>query len=104
MAAFRQARITEITESGDDIVRGRALLEDGTEVDVEGYPRMLGPLEAGDSVHDAYLKTMRARADKAGLWLELSVPSRYLESPEAYAEMAGVASHLGGDRIRVAQR
>lgn len=53
--------------------------------------------------HDpAYLKTMRARADKAGLWLELSVPSRYLESPEAYAEMAGVASHLGVDRIRVA--
>lgn len=53
--------------------------------------------------HDPrYLKQVRARAEKAGLWLELSVPSRYLESAEAYAEMAGVAAALGVDRIRVA--
>jgi sugar phosphate isomerase/epimerase len=53
--------------------------------------------------HDpAYLSRVRARADKAGLWLELSVPSRYLESADAYAQMAGVAGALGVDRIRVA--
>ena len=53
--------------------------------------------------HDAeYLKRVRARADKAGLWLELSVPARHLESAEAYAEMAGVAAALGVERIRVA--
>jgi 3-oxoisoapionate decarboxylase len=53
--------------------------------------------------HDAdYLTRVRARAEKAGLWLELSVPSRHLESAEAYAEMAGVATALGVDRIRVA--
>jgi len=53
--------------------------------------------------HDAdYLKRLRAQADKAGLWLELSVPSRHLESPEAYAEMAEVAAALGVERIRVA--
>jgi sugar phosphate isomerase/epimerase len=53
--------------------------------------------------HDpAYLRQVRARAEKAGLWLELSVPSRYLESAEAYADMARAAEALGVDRIRVA--
>jgi sugar phosphate isomerase/epimerase len=53
--------------------------------------------------HDAgYLKRVRARADEAGLWIELSVPSRYLDSEETYAEMARVAAALGVDRIRVA--
>lgn len=53
--------------------------------------------------HDpAYLARLRARAARAGLWLELSVPSRYLESADAYAEMAGIAQALGVDRIRVA--
>jgi hypothetical protein len=50
MAAFRQARIIEISESGSAIVRARARLEDGTEVEAEGFPHMLGPLEVGDSV------------------------------------------------------
>jgi sugar phosphate isomerase/epimerase len=59
----------------------------------------LSQLESHDP---AYLKQVRARADKAGLWLELSVPSRYLETPESYGEMAGVAQALGVDRIRVA--
>jgi sugar phosphate isomerase/epimerase len=49
-----------------------------------------------------YLGALRGRLEKAGLWLELSVPSRYLESPEAYADMAAVAGALGVDRIRVA--
>ena len=53
--------------------------------------------------HDPeYLRRVRGRAETAGLWLELSVPSRYLESAEAYAEMAAVARQLGVDRIRVA--
>ena len=59
----------------------------------------LSQLESHDT---AYLKQVRTRADAAGLWLELSVPSRYLESPDAYAQMAAVAQALGVDRIRVA--
>ena len=59
----------------------------------------LSQLESHDP---AYLARVRARSEKAGLWLELSVPSKYLESPDAYAQMAEVAQALGVDRIRVA--
>lgn len=59
----------------------------------------LSQLESHDP---AYLSRVRARAAKAGLWLELSVPSKYLESAGAYAQMAGIAQALGVDRIRVA--
>lgn len=59
----------------------------------------LSQLESHDG---AYLARVRARAEQAGLWLELSVPSKYLESAEAYAAMAQVAQALGVDRIRVA--
>ena len=59
----------------------------------------LSQLESHDP---AYLARVRAKSEKAGLWLELSVPSKYLESPDAYAQMAGVAQALGVDRIRVA--
>lgn len=59
----------------------------------------LSQLESHDA---AYLARVRARAEKAGLWLELSVPSKHLESPEAYAQMVAVAQALGVDRIRVA--
>ena len=53
--------------------------------------------------HEAgYLKRVRDRAEASGLWIELSVPSRFLEGEEAYAEMARVAAALGVDRIRVA--
>lgn len=55
-----------------------------------------------ESHEPVYLSRVRARAEKAGLWLELSVPSKYLESAEAYAQMAAVAQALGVDRIRVA--
>lgn len=54
------------------------------------------------SEDDAYLRAIRARAGKAGLWIELSVPSRHLESEQAYERMARVAAALGVDRIRVA--
>ena len=59
----------------------------------------LSQLESHDP---AYLSRVRARAEKAGLWLELSVPSKYLESADVYAQMAAVAQALGVDRIRVA--
>jgi sugar phosphate isomerase/epimerase len=55
-----------------------------------------------ESHEPAYLSRVRAHAEKAGLWLELSVPSKYLESADAYAQMASVAAALGVDRIRVA--
>lgn len=53
--------------------------------------------------HEAsYLTRVRDRVERAGLSLELSVPSRYLESAEAYQEIAALAGALGVDRIRVA--
>jgi 3-oxoisoapionate decarboxylase len=55
-----------------------------------------------ESHEPQYLQQVRARAEAAGLWIELSVPSRYLESEERYAEMARVAAALGVDRIRMA--
>lgn len=55
-----------------------------------------------ESHEPAYLARIRNRAEKAGLWVELSVPSGCLESPEAYAGMARLAAALGADRVRVA--
>jgi sugar phosphate isomerase/epimerase len=55
-----------------------------------------------ESHEPAYLARVRQRAEKAGLWVELSVPSKNLESAEAYAAMAKVAQALGVDRIRIA--
>jgi 3-oxoisoapionate decarboxylase len=53
--------------------------------------------------HDPeYLRRLRARLDELQLAIELSVPSKWLESDEAYGEMAGVAGALGASRLRVA--
>ena len=48
------------------------------------------------------LTALRQRVERDHLTLELSVPSSCLETPEAYAEMARVASALGVTRLRVA--
>jgi len=48
------------------------------------------------------LAALRSRVERDRLALELSVPSKYLETPEAFAEMARVATALGVSRIRVA--
>jgi 3-oxoisoapionate decarboxylase len=54
------------------------------------------------SFEPAALAALRTRVDSTHLALELSVPSKYLETPEAYAEMVRVASALGVTRARVA--
>ena len=64
-----------------------------------GVQMDMSQLESHDA---AYLARIRGRVEQAGVWLELSVPSKHLESPEAYASMAAVAGALGADRIRVA--
>ena len=48
------------------------------------------------------LAAVRMAFEQQGIAIELSVPSRYLESPEAYAEAAAVAQSLGATRARVA--
>ena len=55
-----------------------------------------------ESHEPPYLARVRARAERAGMWLELSVPSSHLESDEGCEAMARVARALGVDRIRVA--
>jgi sugar phosphate isomerase/epimerase len=54
------------------------------------------------SFEPAALDALRKRVEASHLALELSVPSKYLETPEAYAEMVRVATRLGITRIRVA--
>ncbi|MDQ3963527.1 MAG: DUF3866 family protein, partial [Actinomycetota bacterium] len=49
MAAFREGKIVELTEERSNLVRARVSLPDG-EVDAVGFPRMLGPLNAGDRI------------------------------------------------------
>jgi sugar phosphate isomerase/epimerase len=48
------------------------------------------------------LAALRQRVDASHLMLELSVPSKYFESAEAYGEVVRVATALGVQRIRVA--
>jgi sugar phosphate isomerase/epimerase len=55
-----------------------------------------------ESHEPPYLARVRARAERAGMWLELSVPSGHLDSEEGCEAMARVAQALGVDRIRVA--
>jgi len=48
------------------------------------------------------LAKLKARVERDGLALELSVPSSCLETPAAYDEMASTASVLGVKRVRIA--
>jgi sugar phosphate isomerase/epimerase len=50
----------------------------------------------------AELAALRARIDRERLVVELSAPSSCLQSPDAYAELARVASALGVSRVRIA--
>lgn len=55
------------------------------------------PLESASA-----LAAVRSSFDEQGVALELSVPARYLESPESYAKAVEVARALGATRARVA--
>jgi sugar phosphate isomerase/epimerase len=48
------------------------------------------------------LATLRSAFERDRIAIELSVPFRYLESPEAYAQAVAVAQSLGATRARVA--
>ncbi len=50
----------------------------------------------------AALAAVREAFEAVGVALEVSIPSRYLESPEAYARAVAVARALGASRARVA--
>jgi sugar phosphate isomerase/epimerase len=54
------------------------------------------------SFEPAALAALRKRVEASRLALELSVPSKYLESVEAYGEVGRVTAALGVQRIRVA--
>lgn len=55
-----------------------------------------------ESFEPAALSALRSRVERDQLALELSVPSKYLETQEAYAEMVRAATALGVTRVRVA--
>lgn len=48
------------------------------------------------------LAAVRAAFEQHGIELEVSIPARYLESPDAYAQAVAVARALGAARARVA--
>jgi len=48
------------------------------------------------------LAVIRSAYERAGVEVEVSIPSPYLETPEAFAEAASVAAALGAKRARVA--
>jgi 3-oxoisoapionate decarboxylase len=54
------------------------------------------------STDDAYLAGVRRRIDDKGLFLELSVSGKVLESAPRFAEVAALARKLGAARLRVA--
>jgi sugar phosphate isomerase/epimerase len=64
----------------------------GAQVDLSQLP--VGDPEA--------LAAVRTAFEQQRMALELSIPSRYLESPEAYAQAVAVAQSLGATRGRVA--
>jgi 3-oxoisoapionate decarboxylase len=54
------------------------------------------------STDDAYLAGVRRRIHERGLFLELSVSGKVLESAPRFAEIAALAQKLGAARLRVA--
>jgi sugar phosphate isomerase/epimerase len=54
------------------------------------------------STSASYLKRIREATEKRGLWVELSVSSRLLGDPDAFAGVASAAGQLGVSRLRVA--
>jgi len=48
------------------------------------------------------LAAVRSLVERHGLFIELSVPGRSFESPEAYDHVAGIARAIGATRLRVA--
>jgi 3-oxoisoapionate decarboxylase len=95
------------------MLRGRDVLRGGTaaglpaEVFVElvhsfggsGCQMDLAQLVATDAPE---LKRVREALERRGLFVELSVPARSLEDPEAFARAASAARGLGSRRLRVA--
>jgi len=54
------------------------------------------------SIEGPEVKRVRDALDRHGLFVELSVPARSLEDPEAFARSAQAAHRLGARRLRVA--
>jgi 3-oxoisoapionate decarboxylase len=48
------------------------------------------------------LAAIRQAYERAGIEVEVSIPTRYLETPEAFAQAASIAAALGAKRARVA--
>ena len=54
------------------------------------------------STDESYLKRLRSMLEDKGMFLELSVNARVLESPEELNQVAGTAQALGVSRLRMA--
>jgi 3-oxoisoapionate decarboxylase len=92
---LRGGDIFKTTASGLDPETFRGLCcrfgATGVQLDLSQVP--------GDDVRA--LAAVRDAFEAHGLDVELSIPSRYLETPEAYARAAAIAAELGATRARV---
>jgi hypothetical protein len=68
------------------------------EAGASGCQMDLSQLAATDA---AALSSVRALVERHGLFLELSVPFRWFETPEAFEHVAGICHALGATRLRV---
>jgi 3-oxoisoapionate decarboxylase len=97
--AVRMLQGRDILKSTAAALDARAFLElcrrfgaSGAQVDASQLP-----------VDDASaLAAVRAAFEQQGIAIELSIPSRYLETPDAYAQAVTLASSVGATRARVA--
>lgn len=94
------------------LLRGRDIMRtDAARVDAQSFFGLCQRFQAAGGQVDlsqtnpadaASLKALRGWLEQNGLFAELSIPARTLESREAYARAAAAAEALGATRLRVA--
>jgi sugar phosphate isomerase/epimerase len=97
--AVRMLQGRDILKSTASALDAHTFLELCRRFRVGGAQIDLSQLPVGDP---EALAAVRTAFEQQRIAIELSIPSRHLESPEAYAQAAAVAQALGATRARVA--
>ena len=97
--AVRLLRGRDIMKTDAARLNGEAFFQLCQRFQAAGGQVDLSQLNAGDA---ASLKALRAWLKRNGLFAELSIPARTLESADAYERAVATAETLGATRLRVA--
>jgi 3-oxoisoapionate decarboxylase len=87
------------SEGADPIIVAEKFIELCKSFGADGCQMDIAQLS---STEDSYLKRLRSMVEGKGMFLELSVNARTLESPDEFAQVAEIAHALGVSRLRVA--